>query len=59
MSEDFFQAVFVAFQWPATLSLAFPQFTIEQLSWNAFWLHSDDMACPSKLGFQDHGFNAR
>ena len=22
-------------------------------------LHSDDMACPSKLGFQDHGLNAR
>ena len=50
--------VFIAFLWPALLAFAVAQFAVKKLPWNAVGIHPDGMTCPSKLGFQDHGFDA-
>ena len=50
--------VFIAFLWPALLAFVVAQFAVKELPWNAVGIHPDDMICPSKLGFQDHCFDA-
>ena len=58
MLQIVFNAVFESLFGVAPRSLTLPQFSIEQLVRQSEGLHADDVASPSKLRFQDHGFNA-
>ena len=58
MLQIVFNTVFESLLGATPRPLTLPQFSIEQLARQSEGLHADDVASPSKLRFQDHGFNA-
>ena len=58
MFDRLFDAVLVPLPWAALVPMILHKNSIEVLMWYMSAVHSDHMACPVTLCFQDHGLSA-
>ena len=59
MYDKLYDAIFVLPPWATLALVTLSEDSMEELMWYMRVIHPHDVACPVKLGSEDHGLNAR